>query len=431
MSRLTLSVCSLLVVVAFAASSFNDPTDPGVHWALIVAGSSGWYNYRHQADACHAYQILKKHGIPDERIVVMMYDDIANNTENPTPGVIINYPNGSDVYAGVPKDYTKEDVTPENFLNILQGNKDAMAGIGSGKVIASGPDDHVFVFFTDHGAPGLIAFPESELHARPLMDAITSMYNGKKYAQMVLYIEACESGSMFDGLLPDNINVWATTAANPNESSYACYFDPKRETYLGDVYSVKWMEDSDKEDLKAETLKKQFKIVKRETNTSHVMEYGDDKIATEHVGDFQGAKDAEPVFYPDVPLGAVPQEQVPLAILQHRLMATTDDKEVEAIVSEMKSLMDNHKDIADTMQKIVDSASYHVMQAQRVSTTRLPLRNFDCYELMVDHFDRHCFDLSRNEYALRQLYKLVNLCEEGVPMNVIAKSIYNVCRHKN
>ena len=23
---------------------------------------------------------------------------------------------------------------------------------------------------------------------------------------MVLYIEACESGSMFDGLLPDNIN---------------------------------------------------------------------------------------------------------------------------------------------------------------------------------------------------------------------------------
>ena len=27
----------------------------------------------------------------------------------------------------------------------------------------SGPNDHVFVFFTDHGAPGLIAFPESEV----------------------------------------------------------------------------------------------------------------------------------------------------------------------------------------------------------------------------------------------------------------------------
>lgn len=27
----------------------------------------------------------------------------------------------------------------------------------------SGPNDHVFVYFTDHGAPGLIAFPESEV----------------------------------------------------------------------------------------------------------------------------------------------------------------------------------------------------------------------------------------------------------------------------
>ena len=34
-----------------------------------------------QADACHAYQIMIKHGIPAERIVLMMYDDIANNAE--------------------------------------------------------------------------------------------------------------------------------------------------------------------------------------------------------------------------------------------------------------------------------------------------------------------------------------------------------------
>jgi legumain len=54
-------------------------------------------------DRRHAYQILKKGGLKDENIVVFMYDDIANNTANPRPGVIINSPNGSDVYAGVPK----------------------------------------------------------------------------------------------------------------------------------------------------------------------------------------------------------------------------------------------------------------------------------------------------------------------------------------
>ena len=38
----------------------------------------------------------------------------------------------------------------------------------------------------------------------------------------------------------------AVTAADPNESSYAVYYDSEFQTFLGDVFSVKWMEDSDK-----------------------------------------------------------------------------------------------------------------------------------------------------------------------------------------
>lgn len=46
-------------------------------------------------------------------------------------------------------------------------------------------------------------------------------------------------------ILPCSVSVYATTAANPHESSYACYYDEARDTYLGDWYSVNWMEDSD------------------------------------------------------------------------------------------------------------------------------------------------------------------------------------------
>ena len=46
-----------------------------------VAGSNGFYNYRHQADICHSYHIVRSHGIAEENIVVMMYDDIANNSQ--------------------------------------------------------------------------------------------------------------------------------------------------------------------------------------------------------------------------------------------------------------------------------------------------------------------------------------------------------------
>jgi legumain len=42
------------------------------------------------------------------------------------------------------------------------------------------------------------------------------------------------------------VTVFVVTAADPHESSYACYYDSYRETYLGDVFSVMWMQDSEK-----------------------------------------------------------------------------------------------------------------------------------------------------------------------------------------
>ena len=70
----------LLLSISTAVYSSTEKA-AGNNWVLLIAGSNEFYNYRHQADICHAYQIVHKLGIPDERIVVMMYDDIANNDE--------------------------------------------------------------------------------------------------------------------------------------------------------------------------------------------------------------------------------------------------------------------------------------------------------------------------------------------------------------
>lgn len=35
------------------------------------------------------------------------------------------------------------------------------------------------------------------------------------------------------------------TAADPNEYSWACYYDEERQAYLGDVFSVNWMQESE------------------------------------------------------------------------------------------------------------------------------------------------------------------------------------------
>uniref|UniRef100_A0A453CJ21 Peptidase C13 family protein n=1 Tax=Aegilops tauschii subsp. strangulata TaxID=200361 RepID=A0A453CJ21_AEGTS len=66
----------------------------------------------------------------------------------------------------------------------------------------------------------------------------------------IIYVEACESGSIFEGLMPQDHNIYVTTAANAQESSWAAYCPgmetpPPSEykTCLGDAYSVSWMED--------------------------------------------------------------------------------------------------------------------------------------------------------------------------------------------
>jgi len=257
----------------------------GQNWAVLVAGSNGYYNYRHQSDICHAYQIFKKNGVPDSNIIVFMYDDIANSAQNPHKGSIINIDGGPNVYPGVPKDYTGDTVTPQNFLNVLLG-KD-MKGIGSGKTLKSGPQDRVFIFFSDHGAPGLVAFPGFKmLYAKDLIPVLTSMSSSKKFDQLVFYLEACESGSMFNKILSNKLRIYATTASNPFESSYACDYNSGEQAYLNDCYSFNYMNDTDHSNVKTRTLQDQFLSIKTVTTQSHVCQYGDLTIASQPLGNY-------------------------------------------------------------------------------------------------------------------------------------------------
>jgi len=250
----------------------------GKNWAVLIAGSNGWGNYRHQSDVCHAFHILHDIGnIPSEQIYVMMADDIAHNEENPFPGNIINYPNGPNVYPGVNKNVTGEDVTAKNFLKALYD-------------LPSTRHDNVFIYFTDHGAKGLVAMPFGDpLYADQLNDALKEMHKRRKYNKMVIYIEACESGSMFDNILDDDLNIYATTASDDDHSSYAYYFDEKRGVYLADLYSINWMQDSQYNMTSGETLLSQYELVKLLTNESTVEEFGDLSMQAEPVENFQAS----------------------------------------------------------------------------------------------------------------------------------------------
>ena len=260
------------------------------HAAVLVAGSKGFSNYRHQADIAHAYQLMLKNGIPAENIVVMMYDDVANARQNPFPGQLFNHPDGENVYDASVIDYRGSDVTPEKFLAVLQGD----AETAGGKVLQTGPDSKIFVNFADHGAPGFVAFPSEYLYADKLQDTVDYMNTNGLYDEMTMYIEACESGSMFPYLTADS-RVFALTASNASLSSWAAYCSPQDMvngveigSCLGDLFSVSWMEDTEGHNPLRETLATQADNVTTLTNRSPVMQFGDFSFTSEPVADFEG-----------------------------------------------------------------------------------------------------------------------------------------------
>ena len=64
----------------------------GTNHAVIVVGSRGYNNYRHQSNGCKLYNLLIEKGMPAENIIHLNYDDIADSEENPFPGKIFNKP---------------------------------------------------------------------------------------------------------------------------------------------------------------------------------------------------------------------------------------------------------------------------------------------------------------------------------------------------
>ena len=54
------------------------------------------------------------------------------------------------------QDYTGKNLNVRNLLGVIVGDKKAIKG-GSGKVVDSGPNDHIFIYYADHGAYGVLS----------------------------------------------------------------------------------------------------------------------------------------------------------------------------------------------------------------------------------------------------------------------------------
>ncbi|KAL2940186.1 Vacuolar-processing enzyme alpha-isozyme [Bienertia sinuspersici] len=449
---------------AFNFGISSNVDQAATNWAVLVAGSRGYGNYRHQADICHAYQILKKGGLKDEHIVVFMYDDIAHNEENPRKGIIINNPKGGDVYKGVPKDYTGDSLTTSNLIAAILGNKTAIKG-GSGKVVNSGPNDRIFIYYSDHGSPGLLTMPnDDDLYAKDFINTLKKKHQMGTYKSMVIYVEACEAGSIFEGLLSKEWNIYVTTASNSEESSWAVYcpgFDPSPppefDTCLGDLYSVAWMEDSDIHNAELETLKQQYQLVKKRTaeggeHGSHVMEYGNIKYSTDLLSLYIGSTPNSAHkhhnnnntkhkrgrgyhhHHPISSLPVVEQHQADILFLQRKVSRAAEGslkrKEAQQELDEAMSHREHIDNRFKEMGKVLfgDENGYEMTKTVR-SAGQPIVDDWDCFKTLVETYKTHCGRLST--YGKKHMRAFANMCNAGVQQPQLAKVASQLCGNTN
>ena len=437
-----------MLLVVLALSAFATARVAAEHYAVIVVGSHGFQNYRHHADGCHAFHSLVKSGVKPENIIHMIYDDVADSWRNPFKGQLFNKPTadgeqGVDVYAGCQKDYTAQHVTAANFISVITGDADAVKGQGvngtDGRVLQSTSSDRVFINFVDHGGSGLIAFPNPPyLYANDLQNALEKMSQKGMFKELVFYMEACESGSMFEGAtLPDN--VYVTTAANAEESSWGTYCPPNDKvngksigSCLGDLYSVNWMQDLDAANTQTETLEDQYNNVKKLTSKSHVMQYGDvNDMTSEPIGNFEGnlnskvlsliTEDSKNDDATPTDAGAVDSRDVALVSHFHNYLRTNSFADAKALVEEIESRMQE-----DARFGAIALVHGHARVEEMIAKHSKPVSTA-CHKRVNQEIHDKC-EGSYTDYSLKYARVVVNMCEElnGDASSIVA-AVRKIC----
>jgi len=200
-------------------------------YAVLVQGSDGFANYRHQADVLSIYQSLRRGGYPDDHIILILDKNMAYGPKNPEPGVVRTSPSGPDLLSGTTEgsgipaaviDYDNADLTAADVAEILAGHQSDRLPI----VVPQDEGHNVLLYWSGHGRPttrdGINEF--CWLNTRPgegfTTDILRQTAQQMKFRKLLITAEPCYGESVIRAIegIP---GVLAISGANSEEQSWA------------------------------------------------------------------------------------------------------------------------------------------------------------------------------------------------------------------
>ncbi|RCK66553.1 GPI-anchor transamidase, partial [Candida viswanathii] len=159
------------------------PSRHSNNWAVLVSTSRFWFNYRHMANALSLYRTVKRLGIPDSQIILMLNG-------------LYNMDEAIDLYGeSIEVDYRGYEVTVDNFMRLLTDRWDSDQP--RSKRLLTDENSNIFIYLTGHGGNEFLKFQDAEeIGAYDLKDAFNVMHEQKRYNEIFFMIDTCQANTI-------------------------------------------------------------------------------------------------------------------------------------------------------------------------------------------------------------------------------------------
>ncbi|EGC33578.1 hypothetical protein DICPUDRAFT_36512 [Dictyostelium purpureum] len=238
------------------------------NWALLVCTSRFWFNYRHIANVLGFYRTVKKLGIPDSQIILMLADDMACNPRNSYAGSIFNNENHKlNLYGdNIEVDYRGYEVNVENFIRVLTGRHDPE--VARSKRLLTDDKSNILIFLTGHGGDEFLKFQDNEeISSHDLADAFKQMWEKKRYHEILFMVDTCQANTLYTRF--NSPNILAIGSSKYGENSYSHHSDPELGVAVIDRFTYYTLEFFENVDPHNVTLQQLFNTYSPQKLQSH------------------------------------------------------------------------------------------------------------------------------------------------------------------
>jgi len=218
---------------------------------MLVSGSRYWHNYRHTSNTLVYYSALRRLGVPDESILLLLSGDShACDARNAARCQVFSggaaagsvLPGGGGRAPPVEVDAAGTESTAAALVRALTGRLEpgaparaALPGMDEGR----GASLSLLLVLTGHGGEGFLKFHDKdELSYADLAGALVEAHALGRYGRVLIVSDTCQAASLGDALAAHRVpHAIALASSGVGQNAYATGLDEALAVSLADGFT--------------------------------------------------------------------------------------------------------------------------------------------------------------------------------------------------